>query len=520
MTQQQKGPVETQFEKADLDRASVMARARENAALTIPSALPIDSNDIGYNSQDRERLQPYQNIGSDGILNMVNRNVVTLFPYGIPWFRATPSKPLRQIKEVTEEHYNKFEEYLYIRELSIMSKIESMQYRAPMRTLLEHYYVVGNYLAKITPEYRIQPYRLDNWVQKRDGAQTLIWFITRERKDISTLSEAVKQKAGLAEEPDSDANPYDEKPYYLYTKVKRQGDNSWLIVQELNGAEINRSTETVLPYIIGGYEEVPGEDYARSFVEMKIGDLRSLNGMMKSTLDGLAAMARLLIAADSSKGVDPEDLTLPNGSIIDARVTAGIIDGVGFLTTQKHMDMNVALEGIRMIQERLGRSMLFELQMQPTGDRVTATQIMRIAQETQGAIGGDYAKLAVDMQFAVVNRVEHQMVANRELLPIPDEIKKYAEVKIITGAEALSRTTDLEKLMGALQVLAQIPGAMEELKMDVVVDRVLQNSMVDTHGIKKTPEEKQAEREQMMEQLAQQQGIESAGAIAEKNLTQ
>ena len=93
----------------------------------------------------------------------------------------------------------------------------------------------------------------------------------------------------------------------------------------------------------------------------------------------------------------------------------------------------------------------------PSGDRVTATAVRMIGSELETILGGAFSSIAREMMQPIVERAVFLMIDQR--LIDPRLASQFAEggvlsVEIITGLQALSRDSDLTKLiqMGEISV--------------------------------------------------------------------
>jgi len=503
-------------------KSEVLERAREHAALTVPSVVI----DIGSTIND-PMLQSYQNIGSDGVSNLRSHLLTALFP-PIPWFRFVPSAKVRTNVLIDDEMFAMFENWLYARELLVASQVDAHNHRVKQAVAIGHQLIVGDSLVRLMKDYRLKNYPVENWAQKKDSSGDVIKIMTVEDLAPEMMTQEEMARARITDENIASATTVDvtkpkPKEFKLYTRVIKSLEGGVNIVQELNGTVITESHEKVSSFFPVGFEEIPGQDYSRSFVEMKMGDLRSLNGLSKAILDGSVAAAKLLVVIDETKGMYRNDIVQENGAIVEGRVTNGVPDGIGFLQTNKMGDFQVASATAMNIEKRLAKSMLIESSMQPTGERVTATQIMRIARELQSVLGGIFAPLARDMQEPYLKRLVHQMEVDLMIPSLPPELEEDTiQINLLTGMEALSRQTDLESLINAVQTLSQIPGALDRIKPGVLTDRILQGFSLDPEGLRMDEEEflqqQAAQQQAAMEQQAGQQAIQSAGKIAEQQV--
>lgn len=503
--------IKQQFDNADAARGAIMDRLRECAAYTIPTLLPIAGQ-----SQYSEILRPYQSLGAYGLTNLVGKMLTALFPPNIPWFRYQIGPKIRS--NSTQDDIAKLDDWLYARELQVTSHIESTGYRARMRLMVEHCLGLGTAIGRVMDDYSMRVYRLDNAVLHRSTGGDVLWVITHELLDPVQIDTDDAAKAQIRldelEKKEGRARQID-----LYTRCQVQRGGGWLVEQEINGHIIKTSEERVTPFVTPGYIEVAEEDWSRGFVEERLGDLRAYNGQSKAMLDGMTALAKLVPVADETKGYSVEDFLQDNGKPRVGRVNGGIVDGLAFLRVDKSGDFRVALEHAAVIEQRLGKQFLIETLSQPDGERVTAYQVDRIRRELEGGLGGVYANIAEELQRPYVERVIFQMEKDRVIVPIPKQLADDVDLKVLTGLEALGRQATAQNLLSALEKIAAIPGALDRLKMDVVVTELLKGDNIDLRAMVKSEDELAAERQAQMEQALQaqagQQAIASAGKIAE-----
>ncbi len=505
-----------EFRDQDARRATVLRRARECSALSISDVLP----QLGLN-EDGAIPEVFRNLGSNGAENMVGRLLVSLFPVGVPFYRFLPSPSIRANQNMTPELIGGLESMLYSRELQVQDYLELSNYRLAQRAALESLIVTGNSLTVLdSPEpargkhnFSMRYFRLNQWVPYRDGSGELLWMITSERKDVRLLDDQTLEKANVKRDvKDPDLT--------LFTKVELQSDGKWVIRQELNDRIVAEREEKVSPYFPVTYRLIPGEHHARGFVAGRLPELRSHNSLWKSIIEGIAIAVKMTPVVDptASGPLRARDLMKPNGQPIAGRVRDGIVQGVGFLRSDKQAELSVALQGAGQIEQSAGKGMLIESEAMPTGERVTATAVLRIARELEGALGGPYAHIASQMQIPLVQRLVHVLEAKNHIVALPANLKDVETIELQTGIAALSRSQELDRLMSAIQILGQA-GMLEQLNRELVAERILRSMMIDTNGLILTPEQiaakMQAAQQDQLTSAAGNQAIATIGKIVE-----
>ena len=503
-----------QFMDADAKRTTLLDECRQFSALTIPDVLPLENKTVN------DRLERcWTNTGGEGMENMVGRSLTALFPIGLPWFHKDVSAEVRASTEISEDDKLALYTALMRRELLMASLLESTNYRLAKRSQLESVYICGNGLTRMASDYSHRYFRFDNWVCRRGGAGNLLWTITREKKYASELTEQDREKCKV--KPDQD------EPVDLYTRCQWDTEvNYWHVEQEINEVVLRSAWEKFNPYNVVTYRLCPGEDYARGFIDVRMPDLTSANSLWQALLFGMANAAKMLPVVDPSEpNLRPQDLLKPNGQPVAGRVVNGAVQGVAFLQTNKSADFSIAFQGAQALEQRLGRSMLMEAAAMPKGERVTATAVMRIANELQGALGGLYAQIATECQKPMLEYLEYQMERDALLVPFSDADKKrLVKTDILTGAAALAKEMRFERLMAAVQQIVTLPGEAERINYSVLADRMLYLVGEELPGLIKTPDQLAAETNAKMQQalggMESQQAIETIGKVVEERAKQ
>jgi hypothetical protein len=253
-----------------------------------------------------------------------------------------------------------------------------------------------------------------------------------------------------------------------------------------------------------------GEDYGRGYVEEYLGDLKSLESLTQSIVEGSAAAAKVLFLVRPNGTTRIKTLAeSPNGAIV-----TGDDNDVSSLQLGKSQDFNVAQQTIQMLQTRLSRVFLMNSSIRRDAERVTAQEIRVAHQELEIALGGVYAVLSQEFQLPLVELLMHKMQKEKKIPELPDEGLKPL---IVTGVEALGRGEDLNKLGQFLQSLQPLgPEAMQELNISDYIKRLAGSLGIDTEGLVRSEEQKQAEAQQAEAQQAQMMNQQMMGKLAEK----
>jgi hypothetical protein len=253
-----------------------------------------------------------------------------------------------------------------------------------------------------------------------------------------------------------------------------------------------------------------GEDYGRGYVEEYLGDLKSLESLTQSIVEGSAAAAKVLFLVRPNGTTRVKTLAeSPNGAIV-----TGDDQDVSSLQLGKSQDFNVAQQTIQMLQTRLSRVFLMNSSIRRDAERVTAEEIRIAHQELEIALGGVYSILSQEFQLPLVEILMNRMAKEKKIPKLPGDALKPL---IVTGVEALGRGEDLNKLGVFLQSLAPLgPQVLQEINVSDYIKRLAGSLGIDTEGLVKSEEQKQVEQQAAMEQQQAMQNQQMMGRMVEK----
>jgi hypothetical protein len=489
------------------DREPFLKRAREVAELTIPALMP----PAGH-SNATVLPTPWQSIGADGINSLASKLLLAILPPGTSFFRLTMDDFVVEKLEGMagggqqgKDARGKFEAALGKIERAVINRLEQVGARIPVFEALKQLLAAGNGLIQMLPKGRIRLHYLDHYVVKRDPSgnllEVIVWepiayaALTKEAREVyeSSRSAATNEQAGGKAETTVD----------LYTRVVR-GETMWEVCQEIGEAIIPSSEGTYplekSPWIPLRYTRIDGEDYGRGRGEEYLGDLRSLEYLSQSVVEGTAIMAKILFLMNPGGVTMKEDLVkASNGAVID-----GDLKDIGVLKVDKLPDFQVAAATIDKLEKRLGKAfMVTEVR---DAERVTAEEIRMLAQELEKTLGGVYAILSQELQLPLVSRLMFLMQQEKALPALPE---KLVAPQVVTGLEALGRSSDYQKLREFVAETGQELGP-EVVAQYINVGDYLRRKgtalQIDLEGLIK-PEE------QVQQELAQQRQMETVNKL-------
>ena len=496
----------SRYSKLETIRQPYLDRARDSAEFTIPSLMVRD----GYGSSTK-LYTPYQGIGARGLNNLASKLLIALLPPNQPFFRLSLDEFTLQKLTKQKGMQGEFEKAMGSIERVVMNEIEVNNFRTSVFEGLRQLIVAGNVLLYITPELTTKVYKLDEYVIKRDSVGNVLEIITKDNTSLSSVSDEIRQLCYEENEKDN----HIDKQVSIFTRVIRSENKRWLVQQEVK--------DKIIPSSIGSYPldkspfiplryTLTNEDYGRGFVEEYIGDLRSLEALYRAVVEGSAAASKVLFLVRPNGTTRIKTLSeSPNGAIRE-----GDANDVTTLQMNKSADFSITFQTIRTIEERLTYSFMLMNSVQRQADRVTATEIRLLADALNDSVSGLYSLLSQELQLPLISRLMHQMEKSKRLPTLP---KNSIKVKIVTGLEALGRSSDLQRLNTFIQQLT--PFAQELFKyvnFDEYVKRVGTSLGIDMEGLIKPPEQLQMEEQMAQQQMMMQQATpavvkEGAGIV-------
>ena len=488
--------IQHRFEKLDGERSAHLQRQRDCAALTIPALLPPVGTD------DNTSLStPWQSLGAKGVNNLASKLLLTLLPSGGSFFRYEPASHIEdeiEQRQAAGEEISKSDLEVALGEMErkISKGIEQAHIRVPVFRMLKLLIVTGNSLIMFPDDGGMKVYRLDQYVVQRDKAGNVIEIITKEEVSPVTLPQDLLDQIDVEEENR-------DKNLPLYTRVVRTSAN-WEVSQEIKTVPVEASRGTYsldnCPWVVLRWSDSDGGHYGRGLCDENLGDLRALESLTQTIIEGSAAMAKMLFLVNPNGVTSYKALAeAPNTGFV-----SGKFDDVGCLQAQKHADFQVAQQSRQELVERLSAAFLMNSSVQRRADRVTAEEIRFMASELEDALGGVYSLLSQEFQIPLVKRFYSVMVSKKEIPPLP---KGSVNPVIVTGIEALGRGHDLNKLNSFMQNISVL--GPDVIKQYLVVGDYFKRTAtalgMDTDGLIRTEEEVQQQVQQQMAMQAMQQ---------------
>jgi hypothetical protein len=495
-------------------RQTFLDMARRCAEMTIPYLLTRSGT-----SENATLREPWQSVGARGVNVMASKLLLSVMPPSTSFFKLQINDgEFVNNPELNAAIKSEVDQVLARSERIVNQHISETQDRAVLFGAFKHLVTTGNVLAFMPDNESLRIYPLNRYVVDREGGEKAHEILTVEVVKRSELNlpgpvgvssrSNNQQSAGvISETPMSD----DEVEVFTWVRYDTR-DEMWRWHQEALGQKIpnteGQAKDQVCPWLPLRFNRVDGEDYGRGRIEEYLGDLRSLDSLMQSLVEGAAGSAKLIWMISPSATVTPNTLAAcKNNAIITGRR-----DDVSVVQAQKAADLAVAEAMIQRLTQRLDEAFLVFSPRQ--SERTTAEEIRATQQELNEQLGGNMSNITVDLLQPYLRRKLFLLRQNKQLPPLPEGLVLPT---IVTGLDGIGRGQDREALLIFATTVAQTlgPQALSTyLHPTEFVNRLLASVGVDGLGLVKTAEELQQESARGQEEMEKQSMLNQVGQLA------
>lgn len=496
-------PIKERYEKLSADREHYLNRSQECSKVTLPQLYPQDSK----NSNSATRFKtPHQSLGARGVNHLASKLLSTALPTNDPFLRLTVKEQFLKEQE-QEQLKSEIEEDLASVERAVMLDIEEHYTRASAFEGFKHLLISGNICFYTPPDKGgLRIYTLKNYVIKRDPEGNLLETITLDKTTLQGLPTNVLEDVRLnldnrlSKDDTTDSGFDEDQVIEVYTQAKLE-EGHWKVVQEVEGIVTDTGSykKEECPWFPLVFSRVAGEDYGRSHVEEYLGDLISLEGLMKAILEGSAASARVIFLKRLGSTISSRKLaSAQNGEILE-----GDPEDVSVIQANKNADLAVAQSMVYDLTQRLSNAFLLREGVQRNAERVTATEIRAMVEEIESSLGGFYSILAQDFQKPLAKNAIVRLTKQKKLSKAVLQTLNAGNISIAitTGLEALGRGNDFNRLNTFMDTTLKIMGAeaLKYLKFNDYLKRTATSLNINPNGLVKTDEEIQQEIQQELQ---------------------
>ena len=505
------------------DREQFLEMGRRCAALTIPYLLTEDGLSDGGLLHT-----PWQSVGSKGVNVLSSKMMNSLFPITTKFFKLQINDAeLAGMPEMNAEVRSDIDLSLAKMERIIMQQVSESNDRVHLHVAMKHLVVSGNALV-YAGKKALKTFPLDRYVVSRDGDGTVIEIVTKEviarellpaefqAASPSRDSNAVGEdgpKFGVVDGKGS--NSVDEGVVYTHVTVS-DGQHKWH--QECDGKIIpgskSSSPTSSTPWLPLRFNVVESESYGRGRVEEFLGDLTSLESLMKSLVQGSAAAAKVVFMVSPSATTKPQSLAqAATGAIIQGRP-----EDVGVVQVGKTADFKTVQDMISNLTQRLSDAFLVLSVRQ--SERTTAEEVRATQQELNEQLGGIFGNLTADLLQPYLSRKLQILTRSKKIPSLP---KGLVLPTVVAGLNGIGRGQDRQALMEFVGTIAQTmgPEALQQyINPQEFLKRLAASSGIEALGLVKTEEQLGEEKKQAEQQMQQQQIMGQMGQLAKSPMAE
>ena len=483
-------------------RTQFLDTAVECSELTLPYLVKRDENSTGK----RQLLQPYQSVGAKAVVTLAAKLMLAILPPQTAFFKLqVRDDKLGQtldpmMRSELDLSFSKIERL-------IMDYIAASSDRVVVHQALKHLIVSGNALIFMGKD-GLKHYPLNRYVVERDGNGNVIEIVTKElvsRKVLGISPPPTDSPNGEYGDTEDDAE--------VYTCVKMdESSGSWRWHQEVDDMILDGSQSTApkntSPWLVLRFNTVDGEDFGRGRVEEFIGDLRSLDGLSQSLVEGASVASKVVFLVSPSATTKPGTLAKAgNGAIIQGRP-----EDVGVVQVGKTADFATAANLAAQLEKRILEAFL--VMNIRNAERVTAEEVRLTQLELEKSLGGLFSLLTVEFLVPYLNRTLLILQRSNQIPRLPKDVVRP---KIVAGINSLGRGQDNEALTTFIATVAQTLGPealMKYIDPSEAIKRLAAAQGIDVLNLVRT-----AEQLEQMKQMTQQDAtnkslVDQAGQLA------
>ena len=460
--------------------------------LTLPYLITRDENRPQY----KNLQQPWQSVGAKGVVTLTAKLMLSLLPPQTSFFKLQ----VRDDKLGTElpaDVRSELDLSFAKIERMIMDAIAASSDRVQVFQAIKHLVVGGNALLFMDKD-SVKHYPLNRYVVERDGNGNVIEIVTKELINKNLLPQELQEKH---------KNQLNNTPGFasddaeIYTHVRLE-NNRWVWHQEcydtIMPGSRSKAPKEASPWIVLRFNTVDGENYGRGRVEEFLGDLRSLDSLSQSLVEGSASAAKVVFVVSPSSTTKPQTIAKAgNGAIVQGRP-----DDIGVIQVGKTADFATAQTMIATLEKRLSEAFLI-LNVRDS-ERTTAEEVRMTQMELEQQLGGLFSLLTVEFLIPYLNRKMLTLQRSGQLPKIPRDI---VQPTIVAGINALGRGQDRESLTAFMSTLAQTIGPemmMQFINPEEAIKRLAAAQGIDVLNLVKSMEDRNAESEAQAQQQQDQ----------------
>ena len=476
----------SRYDHLTSDRQHYLDLAVQCSELTLPYLIQRDE----IRPTHKQLTQPWQAVGAKGVVTLAAKLMLSLLPPQTTFFKLQ----VRDDKLGTDfpaDVRSELDLSFAKIERMVMDSIAASSDRVVVHQALKHLVVGGNALIYMGKE-GLKHYPLNRYVVERDGNGNVIEIVTKELINKNLLPKGIVEEREANSVIGSSLHGEDVE---IYTHVELD-NNRWMWHQEaldkrIPGSE-GKAPKDASPWLVLRFNTVDGEGYGRGRCEEFLGDLKSLNALSQSLVEGSAAAAKVVFVVSPSSTTKPATIAQAgNGAIVQGRP-----EDIGVIQVGKTADFSTAMTMMQQLERRLAEAFLVLTVRQ--SERTTAEEVRLTQLELEQQLGGLFSLLTNEFLVPYLNRKLLMLQRSGELPKIPRDL---VNPTIVAGINALGRGQDRESLTNFIGTIAQTLGPealMKYINADEAIKRLAAAQGIDVLNLVKSMDQQQQEQADQM----------------------
>ena len=494
------------YEQLTSSRNQFLDTAVECSMLTLPYLIKKD-----LSNETHKRLPtPWQSVGAKACVNLASKLMLALLPPQTTFFKlqirddALGEEIPAEVRSELDLSFSKMERM-------VMDSINGSNDRVVVHQAIKHLIVGGNALIYMGKD-GLKCYPLNRYVVERDGDGNVLEIVTKELIDRKLLgTDLPEPKPNRVGDEGMKGSNDDDVEVYTYVRMEKDSGR-WVWHQEAFDKILPNSRSTApknaSPFLVLRFNCVDGEDYGRGRVEEFLGDLKSLESLSQSLVEGSSVAAKCIFLVSPSSTTKPQTIAnAGNGAIVQGRP-----DDVAVIQVGKTADFRTASEMATTLERRIGEGFLV-LNIRQS-ERTTAEEVRLTQMELEQNLGGLFSLLTVEFLKPYLERTMLVLQRSKQLPSIP---KKFVRPTIVAGINSLGRGQDQETLIRFITTISQTMGP-ESIQKFIdpteYIKRLAAAQGIDYLNLIKSPETLQQDMQQQQQMAMQQSLTDQAGQLA------
>ena len=493
------------YNKLSHARQMFLDKAVTCSELTLPYLI---DDDISSRPNHKSLEVPWQSVGAKCVVTLAAKLMLAVLPPQTSFFKLQVRDD-KLGQELDPQIRSELDLSFAKMERMIMEYIAASNDRVAIHQALKHLIVSGNALIFMGKD-GLKTFPLNRYVVNRDGNGNVLEIVTKElisRKVLDIELPEPQPNTGV----DESSTTNDDVTIYTYVKLDK-ASGRWVWHQEAFDKIIpdTRSTapKKASPWLPLRFNTVDGEDYGRGRVEEFLGDLKSLDGLSQSLIEGAAAASKVVFLVSPSSTTKPATIAKAgNGAIVQGRP-----EDVAVIQVGKTADFSTAANMATAIEKRLLEAFL--VMNIRNAERVTAEEVRLTQLELEQQLGGIFSLLTVEFLIPYLNRTLLVLQRSNEIPKLP---KDMVRPTIVAGVNALGRGQDRESLTQFIGTIAQTLGPealMQYINAQEAIKRLAAAQGIDVLNLVKTEQQMADEMQAAQAQQTQQSLVDQAGQLA------